>query len=160
MSGSRAIDALTSSGKCKRGRRASLNLTLTARRGNELSAFSSLADGDDLHSSSLRTFSLLPALPLPYIVRRPFFHSVSLTFFLHLDLEALFEPARLALVPPRHVHDALAALLAHVVQVPASNDEKREMRSVPSFRFGAPSSGASPQSDRDELERKGRRSSQ
>ena len=52
---------------------------------------------------------------------------MSLTFFLHLDLEALFEPARLALVPPRHVHDALAALLAHVVQVP-------EMRSVPSFR--------------------------
>ena len=48
------------------------------------------------------------------------FHSMSLTFFLHLDLEALFEPARLALVPPRHVHDALAALLAHVVQVPAT----------------------------------------
>ena len=47
-------------------------------------------------------------------------HSNSLTFFLHLDLETLLEPARLALVPPRHVHDAFAVLLADVVQVPAT----------------------------------------
>ena len=44
--------------------------------------------------------------------------SLSLTLFLHVDSETLFEPARLALVPPGHVHDAVAALLAHVVQVP------------------------------------------
>ena len=78
--------------------------------------------------------SLCPPPIAISIVRRPFsvsFISMSLTFFLHLDLEALFEPARLALVPPRHVHDALAALLAHVVQVPALNErERNEIRSI------------------------------
>ena len=33
-------------------------------------------------------------------------------------MKAYFEPARLALIPARHVHRAVAVLLAHVVQVP------------------------------------------
>lgn len=41
-----------------------------------------------------------------------------LTVFLHVDSEALVEAAGLALVAPRHVHHAAAALLAHVLQVP------------------------------------------
>ena len=42
-----------------------------------------------------------------------------LTFFLHVDLEALFEPAWLTLVSPGHIHNAVATLLADIVQVPA-----------------------------------------
>ena len=103
--------------------------------------------GDDLRSSP--TFSLLPLPPqpskfspgklLPPVPSRPVpshVHSNSLTFFLHLDLETLLEPARLTLVPPRHVHDALAVLLADVVQVPAGGREA-EMKigrsTLPSF---------------------------
>ena len=69
--------------------------------------------------------SLCSPLPNQFTLGELFHvHSISLTFFLHLDLETLFEPARLALVPPRHVHDALAVLLADVVQVPAGGRQK------------------------------------
>ena len=42
-----------------------------------------------------------------------------LTIFVHIHVETLPEPARLALVPARHVDDACAVVLAHVVNVPA-----------------------------------------
>ena len=45
----------------------------------------------------------------------------SLTFLLHVDSQALLEPARLTLVSPCHVHDTIATLLAHVVKVPETN---------------------------------------
>jgi len=38
-----------------------------------------------------------------------------LTIFSHVDLNALFESARLALVPPRHVHCASPRFLADVL---------------------------------------------
>ena len=46
--------------------------------------------------------------------------SIQPTFFLHVDCEALVEPAGLALVPPDDVHHAPAVVLAQVVQRPAS----------------------------------------
>lgn len=42
-----------------------------------------------------------------------------LTVFLHVHLEALLEPTRLTLIASGHVDDAVATLLAHVVQVPS-----------------------------------------
>lgn len=42
------------------------------------------------------------------------------SFLLHVDRQTLLEPARLALVPPRHVHDTSPILLAHVVKVTSS----------------------------------------
>ena len=46
-----------------------------------------------------------------------------LTFLLHVDLEALLEPAGLALVAAGDVHHAVPVLLAHVVQVPVVRDK-------------------------------------
>ena len=40
------------------------------------------------------------------------------TLFLHVDSEALVEPAGLALVPPDHVHNTPAIVLAEIVQSP------------------------------------------
>ena len=112
--------------------------------------------GDDLRSSP--TLSLL-RLPPQFVLAKLLPNHTSLTFFLHLDLETLLEPARLALVPPRHVDDALAALLADVVEVPAI-----KMKIGRSFNHSdvtlSPSNCASPQSDRVEFERKGRRNNQ
>ena len=41
------------------------------------------------------------------------------TLFLHVDSEALVEPAGLALVPPDHIHHAPTIVLAEIVQSPA-----------------------------------------
>ena len=40
------------------------------------------------------------------------------TLFLHVDSEALVEPAGLALVPPDHIHHTPAIVLAEIVQSP------------------------------------------
>ena len=40
------------------------------------------------------------------------------TLFLHVDSEALVEPAGLALVPPDHIHHTSAIVLAEIVQSP------------------------------------------
>ena len=50
-----------------------------------------------------------------------------LTFLLHVDLEALLEPARLALVAAGDVHHAVPVLLAHVVQVPDVRDKVQDV---------------------------------
>lgn len=40
-----------------------------------------------------------------------------LTVTFHVDVQALFEPTRLTLVPSGDVHHAIVVLLAHVFQV-------------------------------------------
>jgi hypothetical protein len=45
------------------------------------------------------------------------------TFFLHVDLQTLFESAGLALISSRHIHGARAVLFANVVQVPEVKHE-------------------------------------
>ena len=42
------------------------------------------------------------------------------TLFLHVDGEALVEPAGLALVPPDHVHHTPPIVLAEIVKGPES----------------------------------------
>ena len=44
------------------------------------------------------------------------------TLFLHVDSEALVEPAGLALVPPDHIHHTPAIVLAEIIQSPESGD--------------------------------------
>ena len=51
-----------------------------------------------------------------------------LTIFLHVDLQALPEAARLALVASGYVHNTVAVLLTHVVQCPAQT-----MQSAPTI---------------------------
>jgi hypothetical protein len=45
------------------------------------------------------------------------------TFFLHVDLQTLFESAGLALISSGHIHGARAVLFANVVQVPEVKHE-------------------------------------
>jgi len=51
-------------------------------------------------------------------------HTVSF----HVDLKALGEAAGLALIAPRHIHDATSVLLAHVIQVPAYSVQRRKFK--------------------------------
>ena len=41
------------------------------------------------------------------------------TISFHVDLQALGEPTRLALIPPRNIHDTATVLLANVIEVSA-----------------------------------------
>ena len=41
-----------------------------------------------------------------------------LTFFLHIDLQAFFEPTRLALIPSCNVDNAITTFFAHVIEIP------------------------------------------
>ena len=50
---------------------------------------------------------------------------IILTFFLHVDVETLLEPAGLALVPAGDVDDALSVLLADVVEVPEEGNKNQ-----------------------------------
>ena len=47
------------------------------------------------------------------------------TLFLHVDSEALVEPAGLALIPPDHVHHTPTIVLAEIVQSPALGNMTR-----------------------------------
>lgn len=42
----------------------------------------------------------------------------NITVPFHVDLQTLFEPASLALVPSSHVHDTVIVLFAYVLQIP------------------------------------------
>ena len=52
------------------------------------------------------------------------------TLFLHVDSEALVEPAGLALVPPDHVHHTPAIVLAEIIQSPGLGDMMTDMTKV------------------------------
>ena len=52
------------------------------------------------------------------------------TFFLHVDLEAFLEPARLALVPAGDIHDAVSAFFANIIQVPGGGANINENMSA------------------------------
>ena len=55
------------------------------------------------------------------------------TLFLHVDSEALVEPAGLALVPPDHVHHTPAIIFAEIVKSP--DDDKTWSLTITVLQF-------------------------
>lgn len=67
-----------------------------------------------------------------------------LTFFFHVDLQAFLEPARLALVSPSDIDDAVSIFFANIVQVPANDDDNEHECLANTIITGAVLHGSQP----------------